>query len=225
MPRFLRQATSGYIYDYTETLAKRKDMMEISEGLAIKIRNNISMRRPGLINVSLETIGDEAAGNPPDNAPNEVEGLKAHIKELETQLNTALSLLGMPQDKLLDLTDDGEGRVIMDEEEVEAGEPPVDEYDKGAGITIPGSVDAPDEVTDLKPIEVPGVGEATVDPEIAMLEDILKRGKGKAEIEAYMLEKYGIDVDRREKLDTLVDQAIAKRKETIAALEADTKGE
>ena len=216
MPRFLRQATSGYIYDYTETLAKRKDMMEISEGLAIKIRNNISMRRPGLINVSLETIGDEAAGNPPDNAPNEVEGLKAHIKELETQLNTALSLLGMPQDKLLDLADDGEGRVIMDEET----EPLVDDYEKGAGITIPEAVTA-----DLKPIEVPGVEDATVDPEIAMLEDILKRGKGKAEIEAYMLEKYGIDVDRREKLDTLVDQAIAKRNETLSALEAEKQGE
>ena len=221
MPRFLRQATSGYIYDYTETLAKRKDMMEISEGLAIKIRNNISMRRPGLINVSLETIGDEAAGNPPDNAPNEVEGLRAHIKELETQLNTALSLLGMPQDKLLDLADDGEGRVIMDEDE-EGTEPGVEEYEKGTGITVPGDSD---EKAGPEPIKVPGVEEVTVDPDIAMLEDILKRGKGKAEIEAYMLEKYGIDVDRREKLDTLVDQAIAKRKETIAALEADTKGE
>ena len=53
------------------------------------------------------------------------------------------------------------------------------------------------------------------DAEIKMLENIRVVGKGKAKIEAHMLEKYGIDVDRRRKLDELVDQAVAARKEEL----------
>lgn len=55
----------------------------------------------------------------------------------------------------------------------------------------------------------------STDPDIKMLEEIRIVGKGKAKIELYMLEKYGIDVDRRFKLDELVDQAIAARKKEI----------
>jgi len=53
------------------------------------------------------------------------------------------------------------------------------------------------------------------DPDIKMFEEIRIIGKGKAKIELYMLEKYGIDIDRRFKLDQLVDQAVAKRKEEL----------
>lgn len=49
------------------------------------------------------------------------------------------------------------------------------------------------------------------DADIKMLEKIRIVGKGKARIESYMLEKYGIDVDRRLKLDELVNQAVAAR--------------
>ena len=53
------------------------------------------------------------------------------------------------------------------------------------------------------------------DPDIKMLEEIRIVGKGKAKIELWMLEKYGINVDRRFKLDELVNQAITKRKEEL----------
>lgn len=53
------------------------------------------------------------------------------------------------------------------------------------------------------------------DADIKMLKEIRIVGKGKAKIELWMLEKYGINVDRRFKLDQLVDQAIAKRKEEL----------
>lgn len=55
------------------------------------------------------------------------------------------------------------------------------------------------------------------DSEIKMLENIRVVGKGKARIESYMLEKYGINVDRRFKLNELVDQAIAARNRELVA--------
>jgi len=55
-----------------------------------------------------------------------------------------------------------------------------------------------------------------VDEDLSMLEEIRVVGKGKAQIEAYMKEKYGIDVDRRLKLDELVNQAVAARTADIA---------
>lgn len=61
---------------------------------------------------------------------------------------------------------------------------------------------------DIPPEEVKA---DSTDVEIKMLEEIRVVGKGKARIESYMLEKYSIDVDRRLKLNELVDQAIAAR--------------
>ena len=61
-----------------------------------------------------------------------------------------------------------------------------------------------------KGLKVPDKEE--VDSDIKMLEEIRIEGKGKAKVESYMLEKYGIDIDRRFKLDELVDQAVAARK-------------
>lgn len=58
--------------------------------------------------------------------------------------------------------------------------------------------------------------EKDIDPDIKMFEKIRRVGKGKAQIELYMLEKYGIDVDRRFKLDELVDQAIKARKNELS---------
>ena len=61
------------------------------------------------------------------------------------------------------------------------------------------------------------------DPDIKMLEEIRIVGKGKAKIELYMLEKYSINVDRRFKLDELVNQAVAKRKEELGVLVVDVE--
>lgn len=65
--------------------------------------------------------------------------------------------------------------------------------------------------------------EKDIDPEIKMLEQIRVVGKGKAKIELYMLEKYGIDVDRRLKLDALVDQAVEAREKEINSNTGDPK--
>lgn len=54
-----------------------------------------------------------------------------------------------------------------------------------------------------------------VDKDIKMLEEIRSKGRGKTQVEIYMKENYGIDVDRRLNLDTLVDQAVAIRKEAL----------
>jgi len=54
------------------------------------------------------------------------------------------------------------------------------------------------------------------DEDLNMLEEIRVVGKGKARIEGYMKEKYGIDVDRRLRLDELVDQAVAARTADLA---------
>jgi len=59
------------------------------------------------------------------------------------------------------------------------------------------------------------------DTDIKMLEQIRVVGKGKARIESYMLEKYGIDVDRRLKLDELVNQAVAARTADIEKKKAE----
>ena len=55
-----------------------------------------------------------------------------------------------------------------------------------------------------------------IDADIKMLEEIRVKGRGKAQVEIYMKETYGIDIDRRLNLNTLVDQAIAIRNETLA---------
>jgi len=65
--------------------------------------------------------------------------------------------------------------------------------------------------------------EEDIDPEIKMLEQIRVVGKGKAKIELYMLDKYGIDVDRRLKLDALVDQAVEAREKEINSNTGDPK--
>ena len=54
-----------------------------------------------------------------------------------------------------------------------------------------------------------------IDPDIKMLEEIRLKGKGKKQVEIYMKKNYGIDLDRRLNLDTLVDQAVAYRKEQL----------
>lgn len=80
----------------------------------------------------------------------------------------------------------------------------------------PASTEETPEALETEPEEEPtSADEKDIDPDIKMLEQIRVVGKGKAQVELYMLEKYGIDVDRRLKLDALVDQAIAARKKEI----------
>ena len=76
-----------------------------------------------------------------------------------------------------------------------------------------GVVDEEAKVDMTEPPDTPPeeVKTDSTDDEIKMLEEIRVVGKGKARIESYMLEKYSIDVDRRLKLNELVDQAIAAR--------------
>jgi len=106
------------------------------------------------------------------------------IAYLKRKLGTALELLNMSSPEQLpdDLT---QGKVILDDVT-----PP------------PEGESAPEEA-----IDVPG----EKDPDIAMLEQIRIEGKGKAKVEAYCLEKFGVDVDRRMRLNDLVDKAIDLR--------------
>lgn len=80
---------------------------------------------------------------------------------------------------------------------------------------MPEVVDMPP--TDEAPQDVVQPISDDTDPDIKMLEEIRIVGKGKAKIELYMLEKYGIDVDRRLKLDVLIDQAVAAREKELSS--------
>jgi len=74
-----------------------------------------------------------------------------------------------------------------------------------------GDAQLADDQSKVPPIDKPDYG----DEDLNMLEDIRVVGKGKAQIESYMKEKYGIDVDRRLRLDVLVNQAIAARRAVL----------
>jgi len=106
------------------------------------------------------------------------------IAYLKRKLAIALELLNMSSPEQLpdDLT---QGKVIMDD------------------FTPPAEGESAPEAA----IDVPG----EKDPDIAMLEQIRIEGKGKARVEAYCLEKFGVDVDRRMRLNDLVDKAIDLR--------------
>ena len=56
---------------------------------------------------------------------------------------------------------------------------------------------------------------ADQDRDLAMLEEIRRVGRGKAKIEQFMRETYGINIDRKLKLSDLVDQAIARRSQDL----------
>ena len=68
---------------------------------------------------------------------------------------------------------------------------------------------------DEKVVSVEADSDNDIDPDIKMLEEIRLKGKGKKQVEMYMKKNYGIDLDRRLNLDTLVDQAVAYRKEQL----------
>lgn len=79
-----------------------------------------------------------------------------------------------------------------------------------AGLKEPESERPEPKTTEAMPAEEPQPWFPD-DPDIQMLEEIRRVGKGKARVEQYMMNTYGIDIDRRLRLDELVDQAIAKR--------------
>ncbi len=85
-----------------------------------------------------------------------------------------------------------EGKVIMDD------------LEKGQDLDVPEAEAPPEDA----------------DPDIAFLENIRKVGKGKVHIEAFMRERYSIEVDRRLKLDQLVDQAVGVRRSELTKAEA-----
>ena len=65
--------------------------------------------------------------------------------------------------------------------------------------------------------EQPDVKEdVDLDKDIAFLENIRKVGRGKQQIETFMRQRYGIEVDRRFKLNELVDQAVAARRKELS---------
>lgn len=74
-----------------------------------------------------------------------------------------------------------------------------------------GDAQLADDQSKVPPTGKPDYG----DEHLNKLEEIRVVGKGKAQIEAYMKEHHGIDVDRRLRLDELVNQAVAARQAVL----------
>ena len=190
--RYMVQTGTDYVYPYHALTAKRADMVEISEAQA----KNLMAGRSIMDGVTAQDVINVIPGSAkqPEIRPEGAEdAAKTRIKSLEKKLNTALALLGMTSaDQIPD--DMNQGKVIMDN------------LEKGQDLEGP----APDDQG--PPINL----------DIAMLEQIRIEGKGKARIEAYCLENFGVDVDRRLTVNKLVDQAIDLTNNKIAqdAIEA-----
>lgn len=124
----------------------------------------------------------------PGSAPEAKPAPPDELAYYKKKLAMALELLGMSSPEQLpdDLT---EGKVIMDDVVPASGEEATDEQAAASG--------QPD------------------DPDIAMLEQIRAEGKGKANVEAYCLEKFGLEMDHRMRLNDLVDKAVELRKAEI----------
>jgi archaellum component FlaD/FlaE len=120
------------------------------------------------------------------------------LKELPTQIRpTKPKPVEVPVEEVpvqltaTDTKSDDEGKVIMDDDKEEV---PGDDKEEGDS--------------------------SKVDPDIAFLENIRKVGRGKQQIEAFMRQRYNIEVDRRFKLNELVDQAVAARRKELTKAEA-----
>jgi len=173
-------------------------MIEISEAQA----RNLMAGKPMMQGLTGRDVVNAIPGSAkrPEIRPEGAEDAeKARIALLERKLGTALSLLGMSSaDQIPD--DMSSGQVIMED------------LEKGQDLKEPASME--------------GQGPTVEDnPDIVMLEQVRIDGKGKAKVEAYCLEKFGVDLDRRFKLDKMVDTAIGLIKDKISkeATEA-TKG-
>lgn len=111
----------------------------------------------------------------------DIDGVATQMDRLREERDKALALLGIqPEDLYRDETPP-ESRVIMDEPP-DAGEP---------------QVEAPTPPKSIPPSEI-----------INKLEAIQKQGRGKVQVELLMRQHFGYEVDRREKLDTIVGKAI-----------------
>ena len=193
--KYMLHIPTNRVHAYHPLTIKRKDMVEISEPQAGNILAGRSMME-GLTGQDVINVVPGSAQRGPDVSPAGETGDKATITMLQKKLAGALKLLGMTSlDQIPD--DTPEGAVIVDEVEKEQWVPPDDQ--------------GPAPEADDSPPNLP----VSEHPAIKMLEEIRIVGKGKARIEAYCLDAFGVNLDRRMRLNELVDQAIGLRKELL----------
>jgi len=115
----------------------------------------------------------------------DVEGVADQLEKLREQRDRALALLGMKPGDLFKDETPPEGRVIMDVPSNEG-----ESAEETPGPSVDGS-------NHVSPSDI-----------IGQLDKIRKEGRGKVQVENMMREHFGYEVDRREKLDTIVEKAI-----------------
>ena len=194
--RYMLQISSNFVYAYHPLTVKKPDMVEISEAQAKNILAGRSIMDGLTAKDAINVVPGSAERGPEIRPIGAEDQEKTRIAMLEKKLSLALTLLGMKSpDELPD--DVSEGSVIMDD------------LEKGQDLEVPtgvpedaqGPATIPDNIQD--------------DPDIKMLEEIRINGKGKARIETYCLKTFGVNVDRRMRLNELVDQAVRLRKELL----------
>lgn len=185
--RYMLRMDDNKVYVYHPITVTLKNFVEITPQQAANIRN----RKPLMDGLTFDDVSKVVPnqGQVLGNSAQTAEQL-AELTYVKKKLAVALELLGLsnPAELPDDLT---EGRVIMDEMEI----PPAPE----------GEADAAAEETETE----------ERDPDIAMLEDILDAGKGKAQVESYILRSYGIAVDPKSKLKDLVAMGIELREKAM----------
>ena len=184
--RYMLNTKTNRLYPYHPVTMNRPDMVEIST----KQAKNIMAGKPMMLGLTYGDVVNVVPGSAergPEVRP-EASMQPDQLSYYKKKLAVALELLNMSSPEQLpdDLT---EGKVIIDD-------------------FVPPAVETGEPTT-------PETPESDVDPEIAMLEQVRSEGKGKAKVEAYCLEKFGIEMDRRMRLPDLVDKAISLRKDQI----------
>lgn len=101
--RYLQQAGSGYVFPWTETLAKRSDMKEVSQPVANAV--NADVPQPKQESPLTSETPDGGESTPQDDAStilafNEKDELEAFAREKGIELDKRRTLANMKSDAL-----------------------------------------------------------------------------------------------------------------------------